>query len=129
MNVIRQRSDLSDLVVIRQHRQDRLVKSSREYLRPALSHEGLEHVDEFRVPLFKETVEDACVVQGYPDLRMPLQYREKRQISLLICFFRDKVEIPYRLVVMNGKDELYLGHFDGYRIQLLDFQRFSNLKY
>ena len=46
----------------------------------------------------------------YLDPRMAFKQRHERKIGLLVRLFRDKIEIPDRLMVVDGKDELDFRH-------------------
>jgi len=41
---------------------------------------------------------------------MAFKQRHERKIGLLVRLFRDKIEIPDRLMVVDGKDELDFRH-------------------
>jgi hypothetical protein len=49
-------------------------------------------------------------MKRYLDLRMAFQKLNERKVRLLVCFLRYKIEIPDRLMVVNGKDELDFRH-------------------
>ena len=112
-DIVRKRPYLSGLVLIRQHRQDRFIETARQYLDPPIRHEPPDRFNKIRVFLLEEPVEDARVVERHPDLGMPLQHLDERKVGLLVRLLGDEVEVPHRLVVMNGEDELDLGHFSG----------------
>ena len=59
----------------------------------------------------EKMVKNAGVVQRDLDRRMALKYPEKGQIRLLISVFSHKVEVPDRLMIVDGKDKLYFRHF------------------
>ena len=112
-NVVRKHPDLAGLIVIGQHREDRLIEPAGQDFRPAFGHELLKHIDEIRMVPLEKMVENARVVQRDLDLRMLLQNLDERKVGFLVRFFRNKIEIPDRLMIMDRKDELYLGHWSG----------------
>ena len=60
--------------------------------------------------LFEKMVEDPGVVQRDLERGMALKHLDKGQIRFLIGVLGHEVEIADRLVIMDGKDELYFRH-------------------
>ena len=102
--------DLADLVLVRKHREDRLIEPAGQDLGAALANELLQHIDKLGMFLLKEPVEDAGVMQRDLDRRVPVQDLQEREVGFLIGVLCHEIEIADRLMVVDRKDELYLGH-------------------
>jgi hypothetical protein len=58
----------------------------------------------------EEAVENAGVVERYPDIPMALKRLNEGQVGLLVCLLRHKFEIADWLVIMDGENKLNFRH-------------------
>ena len=98
-------SNLADPVWRRDHRQDRLVESAAHDLDLPPSHQSPQAVHIFRLVLDQPFHQAAAGVQGKRDFRIAFDQVEKGSVTVAVGAFKDAVEIPDRLMIVQTKDE------------------------
>jgi hypothetical protein len=97
--------DLSELVVIGQHGEDRLVESAGQELDLAARRDGAEQIEGARRALPQPLQEAARAVHAHPHLRPRLQPLEERTVGALRRLDEDVIEVADRLVVVDAEAE------------------------
>src|SRR6266478_2737392 len=99
------RTNLTDSVSGRDHRQDRLVEPPAHNLNLSAGHEPAESIDILRFVLDEPFHQAAARVQTDGNLRVAFEQLEKRRIAVPISAFKDAVKIPHRLMIVQSEDE------------------------
>src|SRR6266850_1919796 len=97
--------DLTDLVEVRQHGQDRLVESTGQELHLSARGEGPEEVEGTGRVLAQPLEQAAGIVDAQPDLRALVEPLEERPIGALGRLDHHVVEVADRLVVVDAETE------------------------
>ncbi len=101
---------LAQLVLVREQRQDGLVEAAAHDLRLPRFHHRSDGFDEIRVVFQHPLKERAREVQVYLEPGDLPDRLHEWEIGVMVRLFRDMVEVPYRLMVMDGEDEFYFFH-------------------
>ena len=102
--------DLPDPVLFGNDRQDGFVEASAQELDLPPAGQFLDEVPTGPLVLFHVLPERAGEVESEAEARMPGQALEQRPVAVLECVLDDVVEIPHRLVVVDGEQEDELVH-------------------
>ena len=98
-------SNLADPIRGWDHRQDRLVESAAHDLDLTPSHQSPQAVHIFRLVVDQPFHQAAAGVQGQRDFRIAFDQVEKGSVTVAVGAFKDAVEIPDRLMIVQTKDE------------------------
>ncbi len=103
-------ADLTLLILIGDHRQDRLIIGPGHDLHLASLHQATDSREELRPVLPQPVPQRPGVMESHPDPWMALQGRDHRLISAAIRFLKDPIKIPHRLVIVEGQRQINLSH-------------------
>ena len=97
--------DLTDLVVVGEHRQDRLVKAPGQQLDLAARRERAEQIERPRRTVAEEFQERARAVHRQANRGERPRQLQKRLVRALDRVSHDVVEVPRRLVIVDAEQE------------------------
>jgi len=103
---VAQQLQLDELVAVRDDRQDRLEVAAAQHLDLTSLDEAADSLDELRVVFPQVVQQEAAVVEGGLDARVPLQRFEHGQVGLFEIALQHPPEVADRLVVVEREGEM-----------------------
>ena len=103
---VAQQLQLDELVAVRDDRQDRLEVAAAQHLDLTPLDEAADSLDELRVVFPQVVQQEAAVVEGGLDARVPLQRFEHGQVGLFEIALQHPPEVADRLVVVEREGEM-----------------------
>ncbi|MNS13223.1 hypothetical protein D3C72_448110 [compost metagenome] len=101
-------ANLTDLVGVRNGREDRLVVAAGDELDLAALDHGLQARDELGVVLGQPGQQVAGVVEGHVHARVPLEHVDERQVRVLVAVLNHPVPVADGLVVVDTQSQVDL---------------------